>query len=248
MYYKEIYDFANKLNSNNIEENKEQLMRYISELILSFNYKNADITLEDLEDMLDIVFTREEIKKEIEDDIEEDKIINLIDEFFEVYEKFIDQILKRGYGNDAINLTKDIFNGLGIKHMSIGGIKELFKGAFEDDYDEKTNQEKCLNKLKEELYKYLKNVCNYSIYRQLSVIWALVKQVECQIEWEIRDFQIEMLDEINNEEIKDLVGGEYKNKFTKEYMNELYKRQYDWKVLASKFNDVNYIDSLCENN
>lgn len=112
MFYKEIKDLLNRLNSENIEELKLILIRKVNELILKMNDDN--ICDSELELLCNFFIIREEFRNEL---MKEKLLIEglLIEYFIKVFDEFISEINNKYYILYVIEL-------INIFIRSIGGI------------------------------------------------------------------------------------------------------------------------------
>ncbi|APQ96296.1 MULTISPECIES: hypothetical protein [Clostridium] len=63
MYYAKIDKFVRGLNKDNIEDLKPQLRKYVGQLMLSIKDEDNNLSLEDINSMLDILIMREDFKR-----------------------------------------------------------------------------------------------------------------------------------------------------------------------------------------
>ncbi|NFF79502.1 hypothetical protein FCV38_21700, partial [Clostridium sporogenes] len=110
MFYKEIKDLLNKLNSENIEELKPSLIRKVNELILNINDDN--ISDGELEMLCNFFIMRENLRKEVR---KENSLIEglLIENFIKVFDEFINEINNKDYISDAIELINTSIRSIG---------------------------------------------------------------------------------------------------------------------------------------
>lgn len=247
MYYNEINNFIESLNSDNIEKFKPQLKKYMIELILSVKDCNNDIDLEELESILNIILIKEELQSEVQNELKENglKLGLLTDKFINIYNEFINRIVKRGYIENAISLTRSVIKGVGCTYREVYLVKKN-NGFAEDDYEYLKSIE-FLNDLQEELRKHLNQDIN-DVSKEYFNILGLVEYIKNELEENINSIGNIIMSELRNKSLKDFHKEEhiceYKSIFTPEYIEELNRRKYEWTILTSKLKENYYRDKL----
>ena len=66
MYYAKIDEFVKALNKGNIEELKPQLRKYVGQLMLLIKDQDNNLSLDDIDSMIDILIMREEFQEDNE--------------------------------------------------------------------------------------------------------------------------------------------------------------------------------------
>ena len=151
MYYRELNDLIERLDSNNVEKLKPELKKYLAKIVLSIN--DEEISEDDLNAMFNVALVREKIH----DDINEQCKSNVglvIDEFINKYEKFMNKAVEEGLLKDAIIMTKEIIKSLGCVHREMFVIRN--NHGFEEDEEEKYLQD-LVDQVSLELNKYKEN-------------------------------------------------------------------------------------------
>ncbi|RDY23188.1 hypothetical protein CHF27_009570 [Romboutsia maritimum] len=243
MYYENIHEFIKKIDSKNIDKLKPQLMKYVSELILSIRDEDNKLSFKDTEKMLDIVLIREEFQYDLEKELEleNSKFGLLTDEFMKVYKQFTEEIVKNGYLSDAISLTRSNFRALGCIHRDVYLVSKQV-GKFEY-----MNSKEYLEDLQEQLYDQLDQF-KREFSREYFNILGLISYIKSELEYRIneiigtifQELKDKSLDDFNKEDHID----EYKNIFNKDYAKELERRKYSWNVLSTKLQENYFRDEL----
>ena len=247
MYYNKIYEFIKKLDSNNIEEYKPQLTKYIIELMLSVKDYDNSISLEDLESMLDIVLLREEFQCEVESKLEEKgfKLGLLTDKFMDIYIEFTNNIAKNGYTNDAINLTRSVIKALGCISIPLYLVKK--KGGLNEENVEYLESLEYLNDLQEEIRKNLNQYVNNTSKEYFNVL-GLIEYIKNELEENVNNVGKTIMFELRNKSLDDFNREdhirEYKSIFKQEYIDELKRRKYEWIILSTKLKENYFRDEL----
>ncbi|WP_333887811.1 hypothetical protein [Clostridium sp.] len=104
MYYAKINEFIKNLNKDTIEELKLQLRKYVGQLMLSIKDEENNLSLDDINSMLDILIMREEFQYDMEKDLKTENIKFglLTNEFISICKKFTKEIVENGYTHNAI--------------------------------------------------------------------------------------------------------------------------------------------------
>lgn len=247
MDYKKIYDFIKELDKTNIEENKPQLMRYVIGLMLSIKEEDETKSLEDLEDVFDILLTREEFKEDLEKDLKKSnlKLGLLTEEFMDAYIKFTNDISENGYIKDAIKLTNSVLKGLGCRWRDVFLVKRnIAQNRYNFEYPWSVDY---LRGLQEELRKHLnQDIGDMSkeIFNIFGVVEYIKNDLDERIDETIETIMCELRDKSLEQFNKKEDLEEYKLIFTKGYVEELNRRKYEWNVLSSKFKGAYLRDEL----
>ncbi|MBN1039370.1 hypothetical protein DVW12_11735 [Clostridium botulinum] len=249
MYYKEIKDLLNKLNSETIDDLKPTLTRKVNELILNINDDNMSDC--ELEELCDFFITRETLREEVrqEDSLSEGL---LIENFIKAFDTFIEEINTKEYVSDAINLTNTAIR-------SIGGIARGFrlmkKYALKEDV---IKNHQYLIELKEEFYKQLRSYSTKGLYEEHFVICGLINTIKFDLEEHSQEhgqFVISILTDYETQKLKSPKEFEeehsdehsldnIKNKMKSEFGIELQRRIYSWDNLTRKLTDHYYLENL----
>ncbi len=249
MFYKEIKDLLNKLNSTNIDDLKPTLTRKVNELILNINDDNMSDC--ELEELCDFFITREALREEVrqEDSLSEGL---LIENFIKAFDTFIEEINTKEYVSDAIDLTNTAIR-------SIGGIARGFrlmkKYALKEDV---IKNHQYLIELKEEFYKQLRSYSTKGLYEEHFVICGLINTIKFDLEEQSQEhgqFVISILTDYETQKLKSPKEFEeehsdehsldnIKNKMKSEFGIELKRRIYSWDNLTRKLTDHYYLESL----
>ena len=168
MFYKEIKNLLNELNSENIKELKPSLIRKVNELILKIN--DDDISDSELEELCNFFIMREEFRKEAS---KENSLIEglLIENFIKAFDEFIDEISNKDYIADAIELINSLIR-------SIGGIARGFRLVKKYAPPKEVNSIQYLIELKDEFYKQLRSYSSKGIYEEQFVICGLINIIK----------------------------------------------------------------------
>ncbi|KAI3346587.1 hypothetical protein FDB55_03980 [Clostridium botulinum] len=249
MFYKEIKDLLNKLNSTNIDDLKPTLTRKVNELILNINDDNMSDC--ELEELCDFFITREALREEVrqEDSLSEGL---LIENFIKAFDTFIEEINTKEYVSDAIDLTNTAIR-------SIGGIARGFrlmkKYALKEDV---IKNHQYLIELKEEFYKQLRSYSTKGLYEEHFVICGLINTIKFDLEEHSQEhgqFVISILTDYETQKLKSPKEFEeehsdehsldnIKNKMKSEFGIELQRRIYSWNNLTRKLTDHYYLENL----
>ncbi|WP_315081223.1 hypothetical protein [uncultured Clostridium sp.] len=247
MFYKEIKDLLNKLNSTNIKDLKPTLTRKVNELILNINDDNMSDC--ELEELCDFFITRETLKEEArqEDSLSEGL---LIENFIKAFDAFIEEINTKEYISDAIDLTNTAIR-------SIGGIARGFRLLKKYAPKEGViNNVQYLIELKDEFYKQLRAYGTKGIYEEHFVICGLINTIKFELEEHLQEhgrFVISMLTDYKTQKLKSFEEfenephlDELKVKMKGEFGIELQRRVYLWDNLTRKLTDHYYLENLYE--
>ncbi|MBN1065566.1 hypothetical protein [Clostridium botulinum] len=249
MFYKEIKDLLNKLNSTNIDDLKPTLTRKVNELILNINDDNMSDC--ELEELCDFFITRETLREEVrqEDSLSEGL---LIENFIKAFDTFIEEINTKEYISDAIDLTNTAIR-------SIGGIARGFR--LMKKYAPKEGvikNHQYLIELKEEFYKQLRSYSTKGLYEEHFVICGLINTIKFDLEEQSQEhgrFVISILKDYETQKLKSPKEFEeehsdehsldnIKVKMKSEFGIELKRRIYSWDNLTRKLTDHYYLESL----
>ncbi|MGG7142631.1 hypothetical protein ACQPVP_04120 [Clostridium nigeriense] len=247
MYYNKIYNFIEELSSNNIEECKGQLKKYIIELILSIKDYDNNINLEELESMLNIILIKEELQSEVQAELKEAgfKLGMLTDEFMNIYGEFTKEIVENGYIENAITLTRSVIKGIGCTYREIYLVKK--NGGFTEKNYKYLKSIEFLNDLQGELRKHLNQDIN-NIQKEYFNILGLVEYIKSDLEESISSIGNIIMSELRNKSLDDFHKEEhiceYKSIFRPEYVEELKRRKYKWFILSSRLKESYHRDML----
>lgn len=163
------------------------------ELMLSI--KECDMKLEELESILDIILIKEELEIEVKNELKENgfRLGLLAEEFMNIYIKFTNGIVEKGYIENDIELTRSVIKGLGYTYREIYLVKK--NGGFTTSNCKYLKSKEFLKDLQEELRKCLNQDIN-NISKEDFNILGLVEYIRNEL-------------------------GEYKSIFTLEYIEEL---------------------------
>lgn len=246
MFFKEIKDLLNKLNSENVEELKPILIRKVNEIILNINDDN--ICDSELESLCNFFITREEFRKEAR---KEDSLIEglLIENFIKAFDEFIDEINNKDYISDAIELTNTSIR-------SIGGIARGYRLMKKYAQTKESNNAQYLMDLKNEFYKQLRSYSSKGIYEEQFVICGLINIIKFELEEKSQEhgrYVISMLTDYKTKKMKSFEEfetethlDELKIKMKREFGIELQRRVYLWDALTRKLQDHYYLENLYE--
>ncbi|KOR25223.1 hypothetical protein [Clostridium sp. L74] len=246
MFYKEIKDLLNKLNSENIEELKPSLIRTVNELILNINDDN--ISDDELDMLCNFFIMRENLRKEAR---KENSLIEgvLIENFIKAFDEFINEINNKDYISDAIELINTSIR-------SIGGIVRGYRLMKKYAPPKDSNSVQYLVELKDEFYKQLRSYSSKGIYEEQFVICGLINGIKFELEEKSQEhgrYVISMLTDYKTKKIKSLEEfesethlDELKIKMKSEFGIELQRRVYLWDNLTRKLQDHYYIENLYE--
>lgn len=246
MYYKEIKDLLNKLNSENIEELKPSLIRKVNELVLNIN--DDSISDNELESLFNFFITREELRNEISKD---NSLLEglLIENFIKAFEEFINEINNTDYISDAIQLTNTSIR-------SIGGIARGYRLMKKYARPKDANNVQYLMELKDEFYKQLRSYRNKGIYEEQFVIYGLINVIKFELEEQLQEhgrYVISMLTDYKTKKMKSFEAfekethlDESKIKMKREFGIELQRRVYLWDNLTRNLQDHYYLENLYE--
>ncbi|KFX57148.1 hypothetical protein FDC50_04985 [Clostridium botulinum] len=249
MYYKEIKDLLNKLNSENIDYLKPTLTRKVNELILNINDNNMSNC--ELEELCNFFILRETFR---EDARQENSLIEglLIENFIKAFEEFINEINTKEYISDAIDLTNTAIR-------SIGGIARGFRLVKKYAPKEGViNNVQYLIELKDEFYKQLRCYRTKGIYEEQFVICGLINTIKFELEEQVQEhgrYVISMLTDYETKKLKSPKEFEkehsdehsldnIKIKMKSEFGIELQRRIYSWDNLTRKLTDHYYLENL----
>lgn len=145
IFYKEIKDILNRLNSENIGELKPILTRKVNEVILNIN--DDSICDSELESLCNFLITKEELRNEA---MKEKSLIEglLIENFIKAFDEFINEINNEDYISHAIELINTSIR-------SIGGIARGYRLRKNYGLSREINNVQYFIVLKEEFYKQL---------------------------------------------------------------------------------------------
>ncbi|MDR5587449.1 hypothetical protein [Clostridium aquiflavi] len=245
MFYKEIKDLLNKLDSTNIEDLKPTLTRKVNELILNINDDNMSDC--ELEELCDFFITRETLR---EDARQDDSLMEgiLIENFIKAFDEFIAEINTGEYISDAIDLTNTAIR-------SIGGIARGFR--LMKKYAPKEgviNNTPYLIELKDEFYKQLRSYGAKGLYEEHFVICGLINTIKFDLEEQSQEhgrYIISFLTDYETQKLKSFEEfenephlNESKIKMKREFGIELQRRIYSWDNLTKKLTDHYYLESL----
>lgn len=252
MYYKEIKDLLNKLNSSNIDNLKPTLTRKINELILNIN--DDDISDCELEELCNFFIMRETLRE----DARQEKSLSegiLIENFIKAFDEFINEINTSDYISDAIDLINTSIR-------SIGGIARGFRLVKKYAPKEGViNNVQYFSELKDEFYKQLRCYTFKGIYEEHFVICGLINTIKFELEEKSQEhgqFVITMLTDYETQRLKSFKEfenephlNEFKIKMKREFGLELQRRIYSWNNLTKKLTDHYYLEKLyndeCDN-
>ncbi|AJD31803.1 MULTISPECIES: hypothetical protein [Clostridium] len=246
MFYKEIKDLLNKLNSENIEELKPSLIRKVNELILNINDDN--ISDGELEMLCNFFIMRENLRKEVR---KENSLIEglLIENFIKVFDEFINEINNKDYISDAIELINTSIR-------SIGGIARGYRLMKKYAPSKDINSVQYLIELKDEFYKQLRSYSSKGIHEEQFVICGLINVIKFELEEKSQEhgrYVISMLTDYKTKKMKSLEEfesethlDEFKIKMKREFGIELQRRVYLWDNLTRKLQDHYYLENLYE--
>lgn len=246
MFYKEIKNLLNELNSENIKELKPSLIRKVNELILKINDDN--ISDSELEELCNFFIMREEFRKEAS---KENSLIEglLIENFIKAFDEFIDEITNKDYIADAIELINSSIR-------SIGGIARGFRLVKKYAPPKEVNSIQYLIELKDEFYKQLRSYSSKGIYEEQFVICGLINIIKFELEEQSQEhgrYVISMLTDHKTKKMKtfeefekEIHLDELKIKMKREYGIELQRRVYLWDKLTRKLQDHYYLENLYE--
>ncbi|SHJ13131.1 hypothetical protein SAMN02745163_01379 [Clostridium cavendishii DSM 21758] len=250
MFYREIKDLLNKLNSENIEELKPNLIRKVNELVLNINDDN--ISDDELDMLYNFFIMREELRREVSENIsEEDSLMEglLIENFIKEFEEFISEFENKDYISDAIELINTSIR-------SIGGIARGYRLVKKYAPSEDIDRVQYLMELKSEFYKQLRAYSSKGIYEEHFVICGLINVIRFELEEKSQEHGrhvISMLTDYRTKKMKSLEEferenhlGELKTKMTVEFGKELQRRIYLWDSLTRKLQDHYYLENLYE--
>lgn len=197
MFYKEIKDLLNKLNSENIEELKPSLIRKVNELILNINDDN--ISDGELEMLCNFFIMRENLRKEVR---KENSLIEglLIENFIKVFDEFINEINNKDYISDAIELINTSIR-------SIGGIARGYRLMKKYAPSKDINSVQYLIELKDEFYKQLRSYSSKGIHEEQFVICGLINVIKFELEEKSQEhgrYVISMLTDYKTKKMKSL--------------------------------------------
>lgn len=244
MFYKEIKDLLNKLNSENIEELRPLLTRNVNKLILKIN--DDSISDNELESLCDFLITREELRNEL---LKGESLIEglLIENFIKAFDDFINEINTKGYTSDGIELTN-------MSIRSIGGIARAYRLMKKYGRSKTLNSIQYLMELKDEFYKQLRSYRSKGIYEEQFVICGLINIIKFELEEQLQEhgrYVISMLTDHKTKKIKSLEEFEKephrdksKIKMKREFAIELQRRIYSWNNLTWKLEDHYYLENL----
>ncbi|GAA0076117.1 hypothetical protein UT300005_04950 [Clostridium sp. CTA-5] len=249
MFYKEIKDLLNELNSKNIDKLKPTLIRKINEIILNISDNNMSDS--DLESLCNFFIVREDLRKEVK---KEDALIEglLIENFIKIFDEFIEKINTKEYIADAIKLTNTSIR-------SIGGIARGYrlmkKYTLSKDINNVNNVE-YLIELKDEFYKQLRSYSSKGIYEEQFVIFGLINVIKFELEEQLQEhgrYVISMFTDYKTKKMKSFEEFEnephldqFKVKMKREFGIELQRRVYLWTSLTGKLQDHYYLENLYE--
>ena len=246
MYFKEIKDLLNKLNSENIERLKPNLIRKVNELILNIN--DDAIPDNELEELSDFFIMREKIREESR---KENYLIEglLIENYIKAFDEFINEINNKEYISDAIELTNTSIR-------SIGGIARGVRVRKKYAPPKDVNSIQYLIELKDEFYKQLRGYSIKGIYEEQFIICGLINTVKFELEEKVQEhgrFVISMLTDYKTKKMKSFEKFESENhleelkiKMKSEFGIELQRRIYSWDNLTRKLQDHYYLENLYE--
>lgn len=246
MFFKEIKDLLNKLNSENIEELKPILTRKVNELILKINDDN--ISDSELEALCNFFITREEFREESR---KENSLIEglLIENFIKAFDEFINEINNKDYISHAIELTNTSIR-------SIGGIARGYRLMKKYAPVKDVNSVQYLIDLKDEFYKQLRSYSSKGIYEEQFVICGLINIIKFELEEKSQEhgrYVISMLTDYKTKKMKSFEEfesethlDELKIKMKGEFGIELQRRVYLWDTLTRKLQDHYYLENLYE--
>lgn len=246
MFYKEIKDLLNKLNSESIDELKLSLIRKVNELILKINDDN--ISDSELEELCNFFIMREEFRKEAN---KENSLIEglLVENFIKAFDEFIDEISNKDYIADAIELINTSIR-------SIGGIARGFRLVKKYTGIKDLNSVEYLMELKDEFYKQLRSYSSKGIYEEQFVICGLINIIKFELEEQLQEhgrYVISMLTDHKTKKMKSFEEfekethlDELKIKMKREFGIELQRRVYLWDNLTRKLQDHYYLENLYE--
>ncbi|MDS0528359.1 hypothetical protein NNC19_21970 [Clostridium sp. SHJSY1] len=246
MFFKEVKDLLNKLNSENIKELKPSLIRKVNELILNLN--DDTISDSELESLSNFLIAREEFRKEAR---KENALLEglLIKNFIKAFDEFINEINNKEYISDAIELTNTSIR-------SIGGVAIGYRLMKKYASAKENNSVQYLMELKDEFYKQLKSYSSKGIYEEQFVIWGLINVIKFELEEKSQEhgrYVISMLTDYKTKKMKSFEEfesethlNELKVKIKGEYGIELQKRVYLWDTLTRKLQDHYYLENLYE--
>ncbi|MBU3184963.1 hypothetical protein [Clostridium estertheticum] len=250
MYYAKIDEFVKGLNKGNIEELKPQLRKYVGQLMLLIKDQDNNLSLDDIDSMLDILIMREEFQEDMEKELkaQNSKFGLLTDEFMNVYKEFMKEIVENSYTHYAISLTKSVLKALGCTHRDVfltnkykGLAKEMSEYIRSIDYLEDLQQ-----LLYEHLNQYVKEVS-----REYLLILGLVNYIKCELKESIDGIGETILSILTNKSLEEFNKEEHinelKSMLNKDYIKELQRRVYSWNTLSSKLTEGYYIDELYKN-
>lgn len=244
MFYKEIKDLLNRLNSENIEELKPILTRKFNELILKMN--DNDISDNELEDLCGFFIMREGFRQEAR---KENSLIEglLIENFIKAFDKFMDEINNKEYISDAIELTNTAIR-------SIGGIARGYRimKKYASSKDRKSLSH--FIELRDEFYKQLRSHTSTGLYEEQFVVCGLISVIKFELEEQLQEhgrYVISMLTDHKTKRMKSFEEfeeethlEELKVKIKKEFAVELQRRVYLWNALTKKLHDHYYLENL----
>lgn len=246
MFYKEIKDLLNKLNSENIEELKPSLIRKVNELILNINDDN--ISDSELEMLCNFFIFRENLRKEVR---KESSLMEglLIESFIKAFDEFINEINNNEYISDAIEL-------INMSIRSIGGIARGYRLMKKYTKFEDINNIEYLIELKDEFYKQLRSYSSKGIHEEQFVICGLINVIKFELEEKSQEhgrYVISMLTDYETKNMKSIEEfekephlDELKIKIKEEFGIELQRRVYLWDNLTRKLQDHYYLENLYE--
>lgn len=246
MFYKEIKDILNRLNSENIGELKPILTRKVNEVILNIN--DDSICDSELESLCNFLITREELRNEV---MKEKSLIEglLIENFIKAFDEFINEINNKDYISHAIELMNTSIR-------SIGGIARGYRLRKKYGLSREINNVQYFIELKEEFYKQLRSYSSKGIYEEQFVVCGLINVIRFELEEQVQEhgrYVISMLTDYKTKKMKSFEEfekeprpDELKIKMKREFCIELQRRIYSWNNLTRKLEDHYYLENLYE--
>ncbi len=249
MYYAKINEFIKNLNKDTIEELKLQLRKYVGQLMLSIKDEENNLSLDDINSMLDILIMREEFQYDMEKDLKTENIKFglLTNEFISIYKKFTKEVVENGYTHDAIGLTRSVLKALGCLPRDVFLVSK-YRGSSEEMSNYIISVE-YLEDLQGVLYEHLNQYIR-EVSREYFFVLGLVNYIKHELKESIGGIGETILSTLRDRSLEDFNKEEHINEFKsmidKNYIKELQRRVYSWNILSTKLTEEYYIDELYE--